>query len=191
MNYNEISFKIDLAIKSIDERIEQLTNKLSHYSNILKEKNLDNSKRSRYELERNNYYILTTNDDIKKSQLFKKRCQYYKEYLFYKEKNDILNIKRNEYNFIKTLQDEVIFYFDSKERQLKQRAIIEKICDREQTSLLKIEELKKDRNKNYNIFLNREFYLDDEYIYTLNYLNYDVNEVMNITYKPKDKKKAS
>ena len=191
MNYNEISFKIDLAIKSIDERIELLTNKLSHYSNILKEKNLDNSKRSRYELERNNYYILTTNDDIKKSQLFKKRCQYYKEYLFYKEKNDILNIKRNEYNFIKTLQDEVIFYFDSKERQLKQRAIIEKICDREQTSLLKIEELKKDRNKNYNIFLNREFYLDDEYIYTLNYLNYDVNEVMNITYKPKDKKKAS
>ena len=191
MNYNEISFKIDLAIKSIDERIEQLTNKLSHYSNILKEKNLDNSKRSRYELERNNYYILTTNDDIKKSQLFKKRCQYYKEYLFYKEKNDILNIKRNEYNFIKTLQDEVIFYFDSKERQLKQRAIIEKICDREQTSLLKIEELKKDRNKNYNIFLNREFYLDDEYIYTLNYLNYDVNEVMNITYKPKNKKKAS
>ena len=185
MNYNEISFKIDLAIKSIDERIEQLTNKLSHYSNILKEKNLDNSKRSRYELERNNYYILTTNDDIKKSQLFKKRCQYYKEYLFYKEKNDILNIKRNEYNFIKTLQDEVIFYFDSKERQLKQRAIIEKICDREQTSLLKIEELKKDRNKNYNIFLNREFYLDDEYIYTLNYLNYDVNEVMNITYKQK------
>ena len=191
MNYNEISFKIDLAIKSIDERIEQLTNKLSHYSNILKEKNLDNSQRSRYELERNNYYILTTNDEIKKSQLFKKRCQYYKEYLFYKEKNDILNIKRNEYNFIKTLQDEVIFYFDSKERQLKQRAIIEKICDREQTSLLKIEELKKDRNKNYNIFLNREFYLDDEYIYTLNYLNYDVNEVMNITYKPKDKKKAS
>ena len=191
MNYNEISFKIDLAIKSIDERIEQLTNKLSHYSNILKEKNLDNSKRSRYELERNNYYILTTNDDIKKSQLFKKRCQYYKEYLFYKEKNDILNINKNEYNFIKTLQDEVIFYFDSKERQLKQRAIIEKICDREQTSLLKIEELKKDQNKNYNIFLNREFYLDDEYIYTLNYLNYDVNEVMNITYKPKNKKKAS
>ena len=191
MNYNEISFKIDLAIKSIDERIEQLTNKLSHYSNILKEKNLDNSKRSRYELERNNYYILTTNDDIKKSQLFKKRCQYYKEYLFYKEKNDILNIKRNEYNFIKTLQDEVIFYFDSKERQLKQRAIIEKICDREQTSLVKIEQLKKDRDKKYNIFLKREFYLEEEHLYTLDYLNYDVNEVMNITYKPKERKKAS
>ena len=58
MNYKEISFKIDGAIKSIDERLEILSNKLTYYSNILKEKNLDNSKRSRYELERNNYYIM-------------------------------------------------------------------------------------------------------------------------------------
>lgn len=191
MNYNEISFKIDGAIKSIDERLEILSNKLTHYSNILKEKNLDNSKRSRYELERNNYYILTTNDKIKKCHLFKKRCEYYQAYLYFKEKDDILNIKRNEYNFIKTLQDEVILYFDSKERQLKQRAIIEKICDREQTSLAKIEDLKKDRDKKYNIFLKREFYLDDDRLYTLDYLNYDVNEVMDIVYKPKEKKKAS
>ena len=108
-----------------------------------------------------------------------------------KEKDDILNIKRNEYNFIKTLQDEVILYFDSKERQLKQRAIIEKICDREQTSLAKIGDLKKDRDKKYNIFLKREFYLDDDRLYSLDYLNYDVNEVMDIVYKPKEKKKAS
>lgn len=191
MSYSELIEKIEVAIKCVDQRIAVLNKKVHLITNTMKVRQKDTSVKYQYELERDNYTILKTNNDIVKAELFKKRCRYYMDFLKYSEKKDILNIKRNEYNFIKTLQDEVIFYFDSKENELKQRAIIEKIVGKEVTSYDMIRELDKDREKKYNMFLNKEFYLNPNKIYTLTYLNYDINEVTNKIYSPKGRKKAS
>ena len=110
MDYSEISKKIDIVIKTIDARIQKLDTIVRNYSNKVFKKD-ENIQKYRYELERNNYYIIKYSNEREKSRLFKNRCIYYKEYLNYKELDDILNIKRNEYNIIKTLQDETIFYF--------------------------------------------------------------------------------
>ena len=191
MSYSELIEKIEVAIKCVDQRIAVLNKKVHLITNTMKVRQKDTSVKYQYELERDNYTILKTNNDIVKAELFKKRCRYYMDFLKYSEKYVILNIKRNEYNFIKTLQDEVIFYFDSKENELKQRAIIEKIVGKEVTSYDMIRELDKDREKKYNMFLNKEFYLNPNKIYTLTYLNYDINEVTNKIYSPKGRKKAS
>jgi hypothetical protein len=191
MSYEELVKKIESAINCIDNRIVALNKKIHLITNTIKARPKDTTIKYQYELERDNYSILKTNNDIVKAELFKKRCRYYLEYLKYNKSKDILNIKRNEYNFIKTIQDEVIFYFDSKENELKQRAMIEKIVGKEITSYDMIKDLHKDREKKYNMFLKKEFYLDPDKIYTFSYLNYDINEVTKMIYTPKGKKKAS
>lgn len=191
MSYEEIIEKINIAIKQIDKNIVAYKNKIHLLTKTMEARIKEATIKYQYELERDNYAILKTNNDIVKAKLFKKRCHYYMEYLKYSKEKDILNTKRNEYNFIKTLQDEVIFYFDSKENELKQRATIEKIVGREVTSYDMIKELHVDREKKYNIFLNKEFYINPKKIYTLTYLNYDINEVTKLIYSPKEVKKVS
>ncbi len=190
MDYSEISKKIDIVIKTIDARIQKLDTIVRNYSNKVFKKD-ENIQKYRYELERNNYYIIKYSNEREKSRLFKNRCIYYKEYLKYKELGDILNIKRNEYNIIKTLQDETIFYFTSVESELQKKALIQRIVGREETALDKIQSLRQDRDKKYRIFLNKEFTLDEDRLYTLDYLNYDINEVTDLVYKKQSKKKAS
>ena len=191
MSYDEIIKKIDIAIEQIDKNIIAYKKKIHLVTNTVKSREKDTTIKYQYELERDNYIILKTNNEIVKAELFKKRCNYYKELLKYHKEKDILNIKRNEYNFIKTLQDEVIFFFDSKENELKQRANIEKIVGREISSYEMIKDLHNDRDKKYNIFLNKNFYLDPDKLYTLTYLNYDINEATKLLYSSKNKKKAS
>ena len=191
MSYEEIIKKIDVAISQVDKNISAYSKKIHLITNTMKARPKDTTVKYQDELERDNYTILKTNNNIVKAELFKKRCRYYKELLKYTKEKDILNIKRNEYNFIKTLQDEVIFYYDSKENELKQRATIEKIVGREVTSYDMINHLLADRDKKYNMFLKKEFYIDPKKIYTLTYLNYDINEVTNLLYSPKNKKKSA
>ena len=191
MSYDEIIEKINIAIIQVDKNIVAYNKKLHLITNTMKARPKENTIKYQYELERDNYNILKTNNDIVKAELFKKRCRYYMELLKYNELNDILNIKRNEYNFIKTLQDEVIFYFDSKENELKQRATIEKIVGREVKSYDMIKQLHIDRDKKYNMFLNKEFYINPSKINTLTYLNYDINEVTKLIYSSRTRKKAS
>ena len=191
MKSNEIIEKIDKAISCMDARVSSLNKKIHLLSDSMKSLSKDNFVKYQYELEKNNYYILKANNDIVKAELFKKRCRYYKELLKYYDKKDILNIKRNEYNFIKTIQDEVIFYYDSKENELKQRATIEKIVERDISSYDMIKELQKDRDKKYDMFLKKEFFIDPKKIYTLDYLNYNIDEVTKMIYQPKGKRKAS
>ena len=191
MSYDEIVEKINIAIMQIDKNILAYNKKIRLITNTMKARQKDITVKYQYELERDNYMILKTNNDISKAELFKKRCLYYKDYLKYNELNDVLNIKRNEYNFIKTLQDEVIFYFNSKENELKQRATIEKIVGKEVTSYDMIKKLREDRDKKYNMFLNKEFYIDPNKIYTLTYLNYDINEVTKLIYSKRGKNKAA
>ena len=54
-----------------------------------------------------------------------------------------------------------------------------------------IKDLEKDRDKKFSIFLNREFHLDSRKIYSLEYLNYNISQVTDSIYMPKDKKKAA
>ena len=191
MSYEELVKKIEIAINQVNNNIKAYNKKIHLITNNMKNRKKDTSIKYQYELERDNYTILKTNNDIVKAELFKKRCRYYIELLKYNEEKDILNIKRNEYNFIKTLQDEVIFYFDSKENELKQRATIEKIVGKDVTSYDMIKELHNDRDKKYNMFLNKEFYLNPKKLYTLTYLNYNINEVTNLIYKSNGRKKSA
>ena len=189
MKYEEIIEKIDEVLKSIDEIIKNEKQKKEAY--LDNQKNIektDNIKKYQYELERENYRIIKANNKIVKYELFKKRCSSYKKYLINKDQNNLFEAKKYEYEFIKSLQDENIFYFDSIETELKQKTLIEKICDKEITSLEKLKALDNDRQKKYNIFLKRDFTLEENKIYSLEYLNFDVNEVTNLIYKPTSKK---
>lgn len=191
MSYDEIATKIDAVTQSIDKRINNLRAHITSITDNIKSRDREDTLKYQYELERDHYKILKYNNEIVRSEMFKKRCRYYKDYLYYVTQKDLLNIKRNEYNFIKILQDETIFYFDSKENELKQRAILEKIAGKEITSYEMIKDLEKDRDKKFSIFLNREFHLDSRKIYSLEYLNYNISQVTDSIYMPKDKKKAA
>ena len=192
MSYEEVIQKIDEVISNINLRIQQINKKIEIYSRQIKQrKKEENKKKYQYELERDNYSILKCNNEIKKSELFKKRCSYYKEYLFYIKNNDLINIKKSEYNFIKTLQEETILFFDSREEELKQRAILERICDKNTISIYKLTSLEKLRDEKYEMFLKDDFYLEENRLYTLNYLNYDINEVTSLIYEHDIKRKVS
>lgn len=192
MSYKEIAEKIDEVISGLDIRIQKVNKKMELYSHQIKNRKKDiNLQKYQYELERDNYGILKCKDELKKIELFKKRCMAYKEYLYNIEKNDLLNIKKQEYNFIKLLQEETILYFESKEDELKQRAVLERICGKELKSLIEIKLLEEKRDAKYEMFLKDEFYLDEDKLYTLEYLNYDINEVTTIIYEQDLKKRAN
>ncbi|MBP3765793.1 MAG: hypothetical protein J6G98_01250 [Bacilli bacterium] len=191
MSYDEIITKTDELNQNIDLIVNDLHSKISSITDSIKTLKREDSLKYQYELERDYYQILKYNNQIKRFELYKERCKFYKEYLKYIQTNDILNIKRNEYNYIKILQDEVVFFFDSKENELKQRATIQKIVGKEPVAYDMIKELKEDRDHKINWFLKKEFYIDPERIYSLDYLNYDVIEVVNLIYKPKGKKKIA
>ena len=192
MDYKEIVQKIDEVLLSVDSRTEQVNKKIEIYSQQIKKRKKGKDKRKyQYELERDNYNNLKCNNELKKINLFKQRCNNYKNYLSYIEQNDLINIKKSEYDFIKTLQEETILYFESKEEELKQRAVLERICEKDITSIGKIISLEKKRDEKYDMFLNDEFYLEEDKLYTLTYLNYDVNEVTDIVYESEKTRKAS
>jgi len=82
-------------------------------------------------------------------------------------------------------------FYDLKIEELKIKKVIENICGVESESILKIRELKERKEKNLNKFLNRNFIFDEEKIYTNEYLDYDIEEVVNKIYKRQTKRKAS
>ena len=184
MDNKEIIKKIDQVISNIDLRIKNLFEKNDMYTHMAKEREKCGSiKKYHYELEKTNYEILKCFNQIRKSELFKKRCLVYKEYLNSLNTNDPIETKSKEYKFLKILQEETIFDYDSEIKELNQRSIVEKICNKEDTSTKKIKDLETERNKKLQIFSKQQFHIQKERQYSLDYLNYDTNPVVQISFR--------
>lgn len=183
MTYDEIIIKIDDILKNIDSRILTIDGKKKEYSDKIHVE-CDDPIQKTYEIEKNTYYINKYDSEIKRCVLFKNRCKYYKNYLFCLQEKDIIKIKESEYSFIKNLQDELEYYYDSKIKQIRQKNYINKLCGQEEDTA-EIKELEKNRDKRYNTLLKKDFNFSNKKIYTLEYLNFDVEKVVDLLFKKK------
>lgn len=180
MKYDEVISKTDVVLSKIDERIKDIEAKKATHSLTELDKYKDVLQK-RYEVEKASYYILKYNAEIKRCELFIKRCNDYKEYLTYLQKKDIINIKKYEYSFIKNLQEELSFFYESKLKLAKQKNYVNKICGKEE-NIEEINKLEHERDLKYKL-LENDFEFDTSKLYTLEYLNFDVNATIDMLYK--------
>ena len=179
MQYEDIIKKIDVVLNKIDDRIKSIEEKKKKHSFTELDK-YENTLQKRYEIEKASYYILKYDTEIQRCELFIKRCNDYKEYLAYLQKKDIINIKKHEYNFIRDLQDEVAFFYESKIKLEKQKNYVNKLCGKEENDS-EITKLEKDRDSKYKIMTN-DFELSIKKLYTLEYLNFDAITVIDMLF---------
>lgn len=193
MDGTELQVKINLVIQSMKQRIIHLESKIDKVSANLeqqKEYKETNQKKYRYELEKYNYQIIKNQAEINRCRLFIDRCVKYLKYLNTIKQADIITIKQAEYDIIKNIQEEAIYFYTTKIEVLKQRKIVENICEVKTDTEQDIENIQKDRDKIYSAFENKEFHFDQEAIYTTDYLDFDVIGVANKLYLIDQNKKS-
>ena len=174
--------KIDSAIETSNLRIKKYQQQKYDISNIVREKIIKknpNSDEYKSELEQYTYKLLQIYNMIGRFELYIERCEKYKLYLFSLESKDDLEIKHNEFAFLKIVQEEYIDYIGSTINELKQR---KKIENKHDELNLEIEKLNNRKNKIYSEFINSDMFIDLERIYTSDYLDFDIEKVINRIY---------
>lgn len=174
--------KIDSAIETSNLRIKKYQQQKYDISNIVREKIIKknpNSDEYKSELEQYTYKLLQIYNMIGRFELYIERCEKYKLYLFSLESKDDLEIKHNEFAFLKIVQEEYIDYIGSIVNELKQR---KKIENKHDELNLEIKKLNNRKNKIYSEFINSDMFIDLERIYTSDYLDFDIEKVINRIY---------
>lgn len=193
MSDTELKTKINLVVSSIKNRITNLESNVEAASLRLKEQikfKETNQKKYQYELEKYNYQILKNKAEINRCRLFINRCSKYLNYLDTLNQDNIITIRKSEYDIIKNIQEEAIYFYTSKLEVLDQRRVIENICDVKSDTESDKKDLIRERNKIYNTFENKEFHFDPEAVYTTDYLDFDAISVVNKLYLIDQNKKS-
>ena len=184
MGYMELVKKIDAVIENVDTMNITLKDKLSSYTDTIISFT-NNQLKYQYEVAKKAYQIHKTKNKIEKNNYFKERCVAYINYLKSRETNDALNIRMSEYEYLKILQDESFYYYDTKLEEFKMRKKIEELVGEEQKSKKEINNLIKEKNKACKYYTKYDFKFNTKKIYSLDYLNYDVGETLDLIYMDK------
>lgn len=179
---NSFIKKIDSVIETSNLKIQEYQKQKYDISHITGEKIIKknpNSDEYKSELEQYTYKLLQIYNMIGRFELYIERCEKYKLYLFSLESKDDLEIKHNEFAFLKILQEEYINYIGSTINELKQR---KKIENKHDELNLEIEKLNNRKNTIYKEFINSDMFIDLERVYTSDYLDFDIEKVINRIY---------
>lgn len=185
--------KIETLVNSIVINLKDLNSKKDSYYQqypFISSYKDTNEKKYRYELEKNNYQILKVNNEIVKHELFIARCRAYLKYLKSLDSTNEILIKEKEYEFIKTFQNEVIHYYYGRIKELELKSLIERICEVEPKAIVQRNDMLAKREEILNKFSNSNFNIKKSKLYTNEYLNYNVDEVIENLYSKKEKKIA-
>lgn len=184
--------KIDLVVVKVNMQKTNFENHLNVSTEnlrILQEKGSSNDKRYHYDLERFNLGVISAKAGINKSDLYIKRCLAYKEYLESLDKKDLIASEKAKYNFIKAFQEETIMDLNNSIAKNKQKRIIENIVGTNSNALENKEELLNRREDILNRFLDMNFVIDDNKVNSTFYLNYNTEELVDVLYPKKGKRR--
>lgn len=186
--------KIDLVVAKVNiqkEDFEHNLNVSTENLRILQEKGDNNEKRYRYNLEKFNFGVISAKAGINKSDLYIKRCLAYKEYIESLDSKDLIASEKAKFQFIKAFQEETIMDLNNKLAKNKQKRIIENIVEKQSNRLEIREELLNRREDIYDRFLEMDFVMDNSKINSTFYLNYNTEELVDVLYPKKGKKRQA
>lgn len=184
--------KIDLVVTKVNIQkadFEHHLNVSTENLRRLQEKGDSLDKRYRYDLEKFNLGVISAKAGINKSDLYVKRCLAYKQYIESLNLKDLIASEKAKFQFIKAFQEETIMDLNNKLAKNKQKRIIESTVGKQSNSLELREELLNRREDIFERFLEMDFVIDDKKINTTFYLNYNTEELVDVLYPKKGKKR--
>lgn len=186
---NDFIEKINIAINFSKQNIQKINDNIEYTSKktieLLNNKNV-NKEEYRIELQKYNYILLKYNHLIEQYNLYIERCNIYLEYIKSLNLKDEILIKHSEYKLIKNIQEEYIYKIKSDLSELKEKNLF--MRENIDSELKKMIE---NKNKYYERFIDGDYFIDQNKVFSNEYLNFEIYSLVTKIYPNKYKRKIN